>query len=224
MVAVDGLDLEVAAGGILGLVGANGAGKTTTLLCLAGALRPSSGSIRIAGHDLLAEPLAARRALGFVPDEPALFDYLTVEEHLQFMLRLYDVPDGPSRLAPLLASLSLTARRGDLPGELSRGMRQQLALGCAFIHDPQVLLLDEPLTGLDPGAMRQMKDRILTHAAAGAAVVLSSHQLHLVHELCSDVAVLRQGRLIARAAPADLSARAAGGGSLEDAVLDLLRE
>lgn len=219
-IAVDHVDLDVAAGAILGLVGANGAGKTTSLLCLAGALTPTAGSIVVAGHDLAAEPLAARRALGFVPDEPHLFEYLTVLEHLQFMQQLYDVPDGAARIEPLLASLGLAGRRDALPTELSRGMRQQLALGCAFIHDPRVLLLDEPLTGLDPAAMRQMKDRIRAHAAAGAAVVLSSHQLHLVSELCDDVAVLRRGRVVARGAPAALTS----GGTLEEAVLGLLGE
>jgi len=218
IVAVDHVDLDVAAGAILGLVGANGAGKTTSLLCMAGALTPTAGSIVVAGHDLAAAPLAARRVLGFVPDEPHLFEYLTVREHLQFMQRLYDVPDGAARIDPLLASLGLSGRRDALPTELSRGMRQQLALGCAFIHDPRVLLLDEPLTGLDPAAMRQMKDRIRGHAAAGAAVVLSSHQLHLVSELCHDVAVLRRGRIVARGAPAALTA----GGTLEEAVLGLL--
>lgn len=219
-IAVDHVDLDVAAGAILGLVGANGAGKTTSLLCVAGALTPTAGSIVVAGHDLAAEPLAARRALGFVPDEPHLFEYLTVREHLQFMQQLYDVPDGAARIEPLLASLGLAGRRDALPTELSRGMRQQLALGCAFIHDPRVLLLDEPLTGLDPAAMRQMKDRIRAHAAAGAAVVLSSHQLHLVSELCDDVAVLRRGRVVARGAPAALTS----GGTLEETVLGLLGE
>ena len=225
MVAVDHIDVEVPAGGVVGLVGANGAGKTTTLLCLAGALRPSAGTIRVHGHDLATEPLAARQALGFVPDEPQLFDYLTVEEHLRFMARLYGVPDAETRLDVLLDSLSLADRRRALPSELSRGMRQQLALGCAFIHDPKVLLLDEPLTGLDPRAMRRMKDRILGHAQAGAAVLLSSHQLHLVRELCTEVAVLRHGRIVARAAPDALaSSRTAGGATLEDVVLDLLAE
>jgi ABC-2 type transport system ATP-binding protein len=225
VVAVDHIDVEVPAGGVVGLVGANGAGKTTTLLCLAGALQPTAGTIRVHGHDLATEPLAARQALGFVPDEPQLFDYLTVEEHLRFMARLYGVPDAEARLDALLDSLSLADRRRALPSELSRGMRQQLALGCAFIHDPKVLLLDEPLTGLDPRAVRRMKDRILGHARAGAAVLLSSHQLHLVRELCTDVVVLRHGRIVARAAPDALaSSRTAGGATLEDVVLDLLAE
>jgi ABC-2 type transport system ATP-binding protein len=225
VVAVDHIDVEVPAGGVVGLVGANGAGKTTTLLCLAGALRPTAGTIRVHGHDLATEPIAARQALGFVPDEPQLFDYLTVEEHLRFMARLYGVADAEARLDVLLDSFSLADRRRALPSELSRGMRQQLALGCAFIHDPKVLLLDEPLTGLDPRAMRRMKDRILGHAQAGAAVLLSSHQLHLVRELCTDVVVLRHGRIVARAAPDALaSSRTAGGATLEDVVLDLLAE
>ncbi len=220
VVAVGGLDLDVRKGSIVGLVGSNGAGKTTTLLCIAGALRPDAGVSRIEGPDLSGDPIAARRRLGFVPDEPQLFEYLTVEEHLEFMARLYGT-SAPT--APLLERLALVEKRAALPGTLSRGMRQKLALGCAFIHDPAVLLLDEPLTGLDPHAIRAMKDMIVAHAAGGAAVLLSSHQLSLVSELCHEVVVLRQGQAIARATPAELAGtRQAGGRGLEDAVLELL--
>ncbi len=220
VVAVGGLDLDVARGRIVGLVGANGAGKTTTLLCLAGALRPDAGTIRIGERDLAGDPIGARRQLGFVPDEPQLFEYLTVEEHLEFMARLYGITTPP---AALLERLALMEKRTALPGTLSRGMRQKLALGCAFIHDPSVLLLDEPLTGLDPHAIRSMKDMIVAHAERGAAVLLSSHQLSLVSELCHEVVVLRAGQAVARATPAELAgSRQAGGRGLEDAVLELL--
>lgn len=165
--AVQGLDLEVRAGEIVGLVGANGAGKTTTLQSAAGIVLPDAGQVTVAGHDLARDPIAAKQRLGFVPDEPQLFPYLTVEEHLRFMGRLYHVADIEGRLPGLLADLELAERRASLPAELSRGMRQKLSLGCAFIHDPAVLLLDEPLTGLDPLGIRQMKDAI--RARAGAA-------------------------------------------------------
>jgi ABC-2 type transport system ATP-binding protein len=225
-VAVAGLSFHVARGELVGLVGANGAGKTTTLLALAGVLRPDVGQVLIAGHDLAVHPVAAKQLLGFVPDEPALFDYLTVEEHLRFMARLYGVSNVDQRLPALLAELELDDRRQSLPDELSRGMRQKLALGCAFIHDPQVLLLDEPLTGLDPIGIRRMKDAIRRKASNGVAVLLSSHLLDVVHELCDRVLVLGHGRLLAAGTPQEIVAggRGPGTGTLEDAVLDLLTE
>lgn len=224
-VAVGGLSFRVGAGEVVGLVGANGAGKTTTLLAVAGVLKPDAGAILIGGVDLGTRPVSAKRVLGFVPDEPALFDYLTVEEHLRFMARLYGVGDVERRLPPLLADLELGDRRTSLPDELSRGMRQKLALGCAFIHDPKVLLLDEPLTGLDPLGIRRMKDAIRRKAADGAAVLLSSHLLGVVSELCGRVIVLGHGNALAEGSPAEIAARGpALGGTLEDAVLDLLTE
>jgi ABC-2 type transport system ATP-binding protein len=192
--AVDGLSLAVAPGEILGLVGPNGAGKTTTLRCLAGILPPTSGRITIAGHDLAAEPVAARRALAFVPDEPRLFDNLTAMDHMRVIGRLWGVADTPAKATELLARFGLAAQRDAFPAELSRGMKQKLMIAGALLHRPQALVLDEPLTGLDPGAMRQMKRTILEQAAAGAAVIVSSHMLHLVQEICSKVAILQRGR------------------------------
>ncbi len=222
-VAVNDLSFRVSNGEILGLVGANGAGKTTTLLALAGVLTPDAGRIMIGDHDIAVAPIQAKQQVGFVPDEPQLFDYLTVEEHLRFIGRLYGVRDIETRLPALLADLELTDRARSLPDQLSRGMRQKLTLGCALIHDPTVLLLDEPLTGLDPLGMRRTKDLILRRAAAGAAVLLSSHLLGLVSELCTRVVVLGQGRAIAVGAPAEIAARRSGG-NLEDAVIDLISE
>jgi ABC-2 type transport system ATP-binding protein len=225
-VAVAGLSFGVARGEVVGLVGANGAGKTTTLLAVAGVLRPDAGQVLIAGHDLAVHPVAAKQLLGFVPDEPALFDYLTVEEHIRFMARLYGVTNVDQRLPALLAELELDDRRRSLPDELSRGMRQKLALGCAFIHDPQVLLLDEPLTGLDPIGIRRMKDAIRRKASDGTAVLLSSHQLDVVRELCDRALVLGHGRMLAAGTPQEIAAAGPGlgTGTLEDAVLDLLTE
>ena len=148
----------MAPGEILGLVGPNGAGKTTTLRCLAGIISPTSGTIVVDGHDMRGDPIAAKRALAFIPDEPHLFDYLSVEEHLRFIGRLYGVPDIETRLPAMLDELELTDKRRSLPGELSRGMRQKLAIACGLLHDPSALLLDEPLTGLDPAGIRRMRD------------------------------------------------------------------
>jgi ABC-2 type transport system ATP-binding protein len=195
--AVQGLSFHVAPGEVVGLVGPNGAGKTTTLRSLAGIIRPTAGTIRIAGHDLAREPVEAKRALAFIPDEPHLFDYLTVEEHLGFVARLYGVADAPARTPALLAELELDAKRNTLPPALSRGMRQKLAIACGLLHEPKALIFDEPLTGLDPLGIRRMKDTIRRRAEAGAAVVLSSHLLHLVEEVCDRVLVLRAGRLLA---------------------------
>jgi ABC-2 type transport system ATP-binding protein len=195
--AVQELGFSVGAGEVLGLVGPNGAGKTTTLRCLAGIIPPTRGGIRIAGYDLLANPVAAKARLAFVPDEPHLFEYLTVEEHLQFVARMYGVGDAERRIPPLLEELELGPKRAALGSELSRGMRQKLAIGCGLLHQPDVLLLDEPLTGLDPVGIRRMKATIADRATTGAAVVLSSHLLPLVEELCTRVLIIQSGRSVA---------------------------
>ncbi|WP_396201794.1 ABC transporter ATP-binding protein [Gemmatimonas sp.] len=196
-VAVQSLSFRVAPGDVLGLVGPNGAGKTTTLRALAGILQPTSGSIRIAGIDLHTDPVAAKSRLAFIPDEPQLFDYLTVTEHLQFVARLYGVHDAAPRIPVLLHELELTAKKDALPTELSRGMKQKLAIACGLLHQPSALLLDEPLTGLDPVGIRRMKETIAARAREGAAVILSSHLLHLVEELCTRLLVIRQGQAVA---------------------------
>jgi ABC-2 type transport system ATP-binding protein len=195
--AVRGLSFAVQPGEVLGLVGPNGAGKTTTLHCVSGIIRPTTGRVEIAGASLADEPVRAKRALAFVSDEPQLFEYLTVEEHLRFVARLYGVADAPLRIPPLLDEVELAHKRDALPGELSRGMRQKLAVACALLHEPQALLLDEPLTGLDPVGIRRMKQTIAERARAGTAVVLSSHLLQLVEELCTRILVLRAGQQVA---------------------------
>jgi ABC-2 type transport system ATP-binding protein len=195
--AVQDLSFQVLPGEVVGLVGPNGAGKTTTLHCLAGITIPTRGRIRVAGHDLATDPVQAKSVIAFVPDEPHLFEYLTVEEHLRFVARLYQVPQVDRRIPGLLREMELEDRRGALPEELSRGMRQKLAVACALIHAPKALLLDEPLTGLDPVGIRRMKATILDHARAGSAVILSSHLLHLVEEICTRVLFLRRGRALA---------------------------
>jgi ABC-2 type transport system ATP-binding protein len=195
--AVRDLSFSVNGGEILGLLGPNGAGKTTTLRCISGILRPSSGAVAIAGHDMSAAPVAAKRELTFVPDEPHFFPYLTVEEHLRFIARLYQVGDAGERELSLLEDLELLGKRTALPGELSRGMKQKLALACGLIHSPRAIILDEPLTGLDPAAIRRTKRMIVAQAEAGAAIILSSHLLSLVEELCTHLLVVHQGQRVA---------------------------
>jgi ABC-2 type transport system ATP-binding protein len=195
--AVQDLSFEVASGEVLGLVGPNGAGKTTTIRSIAGIIIPTKGRIRIAGYDIAEDPVAAKSALAFIPDEPHLFEYLTVEEHLRFVARLYRLGEVGARIPGLLDELDLSDKRGALPGELSRGMKQKLAIACGLLHEPKALLLDEPLTGLDPVGIRRMKATIMQRAAAGTAVILSSHLLHLVEEICSRVLVMQRGRVVA---------------------------
>ncbi|HEX8849711.1 MAG TPA: ABC transporter ATP-binding protein [Gemmatimonadaceae bacterium] len=205
-VAVRGLSFSVAPGEVLGLVGPNGAGKTSTLHSLCGIIRPTSGEIRVDGHDIVADPVPAKRALAFVPDEPQLFEYLTVDDHLRFVARLYGVADAAERIEPLLQELELADKRTALPAELSRGMRQKLAIACAFLHQPKALLLDEPLTGLDPLGIRRMKAAILRRAHAGTAVILSSHLLHLVEELCTRILIIQNGQCMVLGSIAEIVA------------------
>src|SRR6266849_487085 len=183
--AVNDLSFAVASGEIVGLIGPNGAGKTTTLRSLAGILRPTSGRVRIDGHDIVGDPIEAKRRLAFMPDEPHLFEYLTVEEHLRLVARLYSVDDFERRARALITELELTGKERSLPGELSRGMRQKVVIACGLVRDASVLLFDEPLTGLDPIGIRRMRDTITRRARAGAAILVSSHLLHLVEEVCT---------------------------------------
>ena len=195
-VAVSDLSFRVEAGEVLGLVGPNGAGKTTTLRCLTGIIPPARGEIRICGHSLCSDPVAAKRGLAFMPDEPRLFDYLTVREHLQFTARIYGVHDFQARADALLEELELKEKGNALPAELSRGMKQKLVIACGLLHSPSVLLFDEPLTGLDPIGIRRMKSTILKRGREGAAIIISSHLLHLVEELCDRVLIIKAGRKV----------------------------
>jgi len=206
--AVADLSFTVAPGEIVGLIGPNGAGKTTTLRCLAGILRPTSGRIVLAGLDTAQRPLEARRQLAFMPDEPHLFEYMTVEEHLRLVGRLYGLTDIAARTAPLLDELELVGREQRLPAELSRGMRQKVVIACGLVRNPPVLLFDEPLTGLDPLGIRRMRDTMIRRARDGAAVLLSSHMLPLVQEVCTRVVIMDQGRKIADGTVEELAARA----------------
>jgi ABC-2 type transport system ATP-binding protein len=217
--AVAEFSFNVAPGEVVGLIGPNGAGKTTTLRCVAGIQAPSAGWVRIDGHDIVADPLEAKRRLAFMPDEPQLFDYLTTAEHLRLVGRLYRVRDAEPRIAQLLRELELDDKARALPTELSRGMRQKLALACGLLHDPAALVFDEPLTGLDPLGIRNIKQLIVARARAGAAVVVSSHLLHLVEEICSRIVIIARGAKVADGTLAELAAHpelAGAGSDLEE--------
>jgi ABC-2 type transport system ATP-binding protein len=206
-VAVDELSFSVQPGGVMGLVGPNGAGKTSTLRCLSGIIPPTRGTIRICGFDLARDPISAKRELAFFNDEPRLFEYLTVEQHLEFTARIYGVRDWEPLGQQLLLELEIADKRTALPGELSRGMKQKLAIACGLLHSPKVIYFDEPLTGLDPLGIRRMKDSILTRARAGAAIIISSHLLHLVGEICSHILILKKGRKVADGTIQEITSR-----------------
>jgi len=221
VLAVDDLSFEVAPGEILGLVGPNGAGKTTSLRTIAGILPIQSGEITVAGRDLMRDPLGAKSALAWVPDDPQPDESLTVLEHLEFTAGVYGVRDWSSIASGLLERFDLTAKADALGSELSRGMRQKLAFAQAWITEPEVLLMDEPLSGLDPLGIRAAKKEIREVAARGAAIVLSSHLLKLIEELADRLLIIDSGRAVfsgtlEEARESDLAER---GGSLEEIFL-----
>jgi ABC-2 type transport system ATP-binding protein len=195
-VAVEALSFAVRPGEIMGLLGPNGAGKTTTMRAIAGIIPPTRGKLIVAGHDVATEPVAAKRLLAYVPDEPRLFDALTVWEHLQFIASAYRLNDFEASGAALLQQFELTAKRDALVQELSRGMRQKVAICCAYLHRPKAILFDEPITGLDPHGIRTMKESIRQRAAAGAAIIVSSHLLSLIEDLCTHLLILHHGKRI----------------------------
>jgi len=217
--AVRDLSFAVQAGEVLGLLGPNGAGKTTTLRSIAGVLPLQEGRVLVGGFDLEHQELEAKRRLAWVPDDPAPFEALTVAEHLEFTARLYRVPDGRARAEALLARFEMTERRDKLGSELSRGMRQKLAFCQAWLVAPRVVLLDEPLSGLDPRGIRSAKAAIRELAAGGTAVVLSSHQLELVEALAHRLLILDRGRKVFDGTLAEARDRLAPGGTLEDIFL-----
>ena len=221
--AVDGLDLEVQPGEILGFLGPNGAGKTTTLRCCAGLLRPDRGEILVAGASLGHRPRAARAAMGFVPDRPFLYERLSAREMLDLIGALYDVPPATARLraGELIERLDLAGAADDLIESYSQGMRQKVAVAAAVLHDPPLLMLDEPLIGLDPRAARVLKDLLRERADAGHGVLVSTHLLDVAERLCDRVTILHHGRRLAEGSLAAL--RGESQATLEDVFLALTR-
>jgi ABC-2 type transport system ATP-binding protein len=193
-VAVSGLSFQVETGQILGLVGPNGAGKTTTLRAIAGIIPPTRGRLGIAGYDVATDPVGAKQRFAYIPDEPKLFDTLTVAEHLQFVAAAYRVRGHAEKGLQLLQTFELIDKKDTLAQELSRGMRQKVAICCGYLHEPPAILFDEPLTGLDPRGIRTLKRSIVERARSGAAIVISSHLLSLVEDLCSHLLILDHGQ------------------------------
>ncbi len=226
-VAVENLSFSVEPGQILGLVGPNGAGKTSTLRSIAGIIPPTSGRLLVAGHDIVTDAIAAKSKLAYVPDDPKLFDTLTVWEHLEFMAAAYGVSGWKEKGSALLQRFELEEKRNTLAQELSRGMRQKVAICCAYLHDPKVILFDEPHTGLDPRGIRTMRESVEERVVAGATVVISSHLLEIVEDMCTHLLILHKGRRMflgtlaeARSAFGDLE----GNARLEDVFFRITEE
>jgi ABC-2 type transport system ATP-binding protein len=216
--AVRDLTFSVGAGEIVGLVGANGAGKTTTLRAITGILRPTQGTIRIGGNDIQNEPLAARHQFAYIPDTIHPYDLLTVTEHLHFIALAYRIKNAEQKYDALLEELELADKKSEIASNLSRGMLQKLSLACAFLREPRVIILDEPLTGLDPRGIRNIKQSIRRRAASGTAFLLSSHLLVLVEALCDQVLILHRGEKMAFGTLEEIRGLATvhSGASLED--------
>jgi ABC-2 type transport system ATP-binding protein len=195
--AVRDLSFAVQPGEIVGLVGANGAGKTTTLRAISGILRPTAGTIQVAGCDIEKEPIAAKQQFAYIPDTVHPYDLLTVTEHLHFIALTYRIENATLKYRALLEELELADKKDEIASNLSRGMLQKLSLACAFLREPRVIILDEPLTGLDPRGIRNIKQSIRRRAAAGTAFLLSSHLLMLVEALCDQVLILHRGQKMA---------------------------
>lgn len=217
VVALEDLSLAVPRGEILALVGHNGAGKTTALRLLVGLLRPTAGRVAIAGHDVQREALAVKRIIAFLPDQPFLYEQLTVAETIGFIGGIYALPEERLRATAeeLLALFELRPVLGRRVGQLSYGMRSRLALLTALLHEPQALIMDEPFFGLDPQSLRVIKGFLAERARRGMSVLLSTHQLGVVEDLAHRVAVIGRGRLLACGTLAELR-RLHGGDRLED--------
>lgn len=223
--ALDGLSLEIRAGEVFGLLGPNGAGKTTALRLLCGLIEPDSGRLEIAGHDVSRAPIEARRNLGYVPDGAPLYANLSPFEHLSLVGRLHGLARGPleAEALRLLEAFELLPRRDEPIGGFSRGMRQKVAIACALLPRPALLVLDEPLTGLDTTTTLVIKALIRGWADRGGAVLVTSHLLEVVERTCDRMALLAAGRLQALGSFEDLRAQAGGGSNLEEVFKALTR-
>ena len=232
--AVDGLDLSVRTGEFYALVGPNGAGKTTTLRMVAGLLRPDAGTIHVGGIDALADPVAAKQITAWISDEPMIYEKLTPREYLEFVAGLWGVEPGiaAARSAELLDWLDLAPHADERCEGFSKGMRQKVALAGALVHEPRVIILDEPLTGLDAGSARQVKTVLRDRARAGGTIIMTTHILEVAERMADRIGIIAHGRLIAEGtldelrlqAGAKTQASTKDGASLEDTFLALVAE
>jgi ABC-2 type transport system ATP-binding protein len=226
LAAVNNIDLDVPAGELFGFLGPNGAGKTTTLRMIAGILRPTAGTIRIGGVDLARDPIAAKRKLGYIPDRPFIYEKLTGAEFLRFVAGLFDQSGDPveRRGRELLALFDLEEWRDELVESYSHGMRQKLIIASAFIHRPAVIVVDEPMVGLDPKAARTLKDLFREYVRRGHTIMMSTHTLEVAQHLCDRVAIIQHGVIRACGTVAELRANDGSEAGLEDIFLRLTGE
>jgi ABC-2 type transport system ATP-binding protein len=204
LTAVDSINLEVAKGEVFGFLGPNGAGKTTTIKMMAGLLQPTSGSAFIGGYDVQQEPLKAKFITGFIPDRPFLYEKLTATEFMHFVSKLYDMEDAKKRISGLLDLFGLNEWANELVENFSHGMKQRLVMASALLHKPQVLVVDEPMVGLDPRGARLVKDIFKDLASKGVTVFMSTHTLEIVEQMCTRVAIINKGEIIAEGSVEDL--------------------
>ena len=225
--AVRNLNLRVTAGEIYGFIGPNGAGKTTTIRMMGGIIEPTSGRILIGGTDMRTDSVSAKKIIGFVPDRPFLYEKLTGMEFLKFISDIYQVKASlfPSKAQELLEQFGLWSWRDEIIAAYSHGMKQRLIIAAALLHDPKVLVIDEPMVGLDPSAVRLVKDILKDLARQGVAIFVSTHTLSIAEDLCHRIGVISKGDLLAQGSMAELnSAARTGDAGLEEVFLTLVRE
>jgi len=224
--AVEDLTLRVEAGECFAFLGPNGAGKTTTIKVLAGLLRPTSGRVTVCGHDMVSDSMAAKARLAYVPDEPYLYDKLSGREFLLFVAEMYGIgpQDTERRIAHYADLFGLHGYIDDLCEGYSHGMKQRVVLTAALLHEPEVIVVDEPMVGLDPSGARLVKDLFRRHAADGLSVFLSTHSLSIAEEVADRIGIIHQGRLISLGTLKDLRAKCGGEGGLEEMFLQIVRE
>ncbi|MBP6786033.1 MAG: ABC transporter ATP-binding protein [Candidatus Promineofilum sp.] len=221
-VAVDQVDFTLYPGEIVGFLGPNGAGKTTTIKMLTGLLGPSTGTARVAGFDMAQSPLEAKARIGYVPDTPNLYGKLKAQEYLRFVGQLYKVPSAQveARIRPMLDLFDLTDVAGNYLDTFSHGMQQKVAIIGAFLHDPQIVFMDEPTVGLDPRSARLIKDLMIRHRDGGGTIFFSTHILEIAQTMCDRVIIINKGRIVADAQVSEMR-RMRGDQSLEDIFLEL---
>jgi ABC-2 type transport system ATP-binding protein len=224
--AVNSINLRVAPGEFYGFLGPNGAGKSTTIKMLTGLLQPTSGRIVIAGHDLAAEPLEVKRSIGVLPEELNIYERLTAKELLLFAAQMYGIPlsEAKKRAEDLLGLMELTDTGSKMIVDFSMGMKKKIALAAAMIHSPRVLFLDEPFNGIDPISGRAIRDVLRTMTSRGTTVFFSSHVMEVVEKLCTRVAIIAKGSIVAEGTVDDLRAQSGNpDASMEDIFVDLVK-